>query len=121
MTPSYTFLQRDAAQLSEPKKFTDALIASGRFWRDERGLLWYKVAENDLARIEHRGALREILISGDAIKLSGDLDETAFATMWLWFTARSWTFPRMNPEKPWQPVKPLPVRNAGRGPWAVRS
>jgi hypothetical protein len=110
---TFTFLQRDAALRDQPKKFCDALIASNRFWRDERGLIWFKVGEGDLVRIEHRGSLREILLSGEVIELAGDLDDNAYATLWLWFTSRSWTFPRLNPDKPWHPARPAPVSRTG--------
>ena len=118
--PTFCFLQSTAAQPTEPKRFTDALIASGRFYRDERGLLKYKVAAGDYLVVESRNALKEILLSGDALKMSGDLGNDDFAVMWLWFTSRKFAFPRLNPEKAWNPEKPLPTRNAGRGPW-VRS
>jgi hypothetical protein len=112
--PTFEFLQRDAAHLAQPKKFTDALIASGRFYRDERGLVKLKVGDGDYAVIDSKRTLREILISGEAIALTGDLDATAFDTMWLWFGARRWTFPRLNPERPWSPEKPLPLRYVGQ-------
>lgn len=109
--PSYQFLQRDAAKPQEPKRFTDALIQSGKFYRDERGLLKYKIGEGDYLVVESRNALKEILLSADAVEMSGDLSPDDFGTMWLWFTSRKFVFPRLNPDLP--PEKPLPVRFVG--------
>ncbi len=108
----YEFLLKNAHLPGEPKRFTDALIASGRFWRNERGLLKFKIADDDYLTIEHRHALKEILASGDALVMSGDDLDVDMA--WLWFTSRKFTFPRMNPERPWNPEPPLPVRYVGR-------
>ena len=88
LIPKFEFLQRDAAERLAPKRFTDALIASGRFYRDERGLLKYKVAAGDYLVIQHRHAFQEILLSGEAVEMSGDLGPDDFGTMWLWFTSR---------------------------------
>ena len=107
--PKYTFLQRDAAHPGEPKKFCDALIASGRFYRDERSFIKLKLEAGDYCIIDSKRTLREILLSGEAIQLDGDNSENATDTMWLWFAARRWTFPRLNPERPWNPPVPRPV------------
>jgi hypothetical protein len=108
--PSYTFLQRDAALLQEPKKFVDALIATNRFYRDERNLIQFKVGSGEYLRIESRGTFRELILTGDIIKLSGDIDAQAFEVLWLWLIARKWTLPRLNPERAWNPPKPLDAR-----------
>src|ERR1700733_4616186 len=112
-TPAYTFRQRDAAQLQEPKRFVDALTASGRFYRDERNLIQFKVGDGDYMRIETRGTLRELLLSGDVLKLDGDIDASAFECMWLWLVSRKWALPRLYPERPRNPDKPAPVSRTG--------
>lgn len=121
--PTYTFLQKNAALRDEPKRFADALIASGRFGRDESGFIRFKVGEGDHVRIENKHALREILLSGESLKLEGDISDAAFDCLWSWFVARKWTFPRLNPQRPYNPPKPLPISRTGAAyvnPYPVR-
>ena len=109
MIPSYTFLQRDAAKPLAPKQFTDVLISTGKFYRDERGTLKFKVAPNDYLVVESRNALREILLSGDVVEMRGELGADDFAVMWQWFTSRKFAFPRLNPNAAYNPPAPKPV------------
>lgn len=95
MTISFEFLQRDAALRDRPKTFCDALIASGRFYRDDRAVIHFKIADGDFVRVDRKETLREILLTGGVITLTGDVDDdSATGTLWLWFASRRWTFPR---------------------------
>jgi len=108
MIPVYEFTQRDAADRFAPKKFTDLLIGTGRFYRDERSHIKFKVAavEHDYVVIDSKHTLAQILLSGEVVEMHGSLEQTDFDVMWLWFTSRRWTFPRLNPERPWTPDRP---------------
>lgn len=112
MSIRYEFLLKNAALPGEPKRFTDALVASGKIWRNEHGLLQYMVGPGDYVLIQNRIMLREILLSGDVVAMAGDDLDADMA--WLWVTSRKFAFPRMNPERPYAPEKPLPVRYVGR-------
>ena len=108
--PSYTFLQKNAAKLDEPKRFVDTLISSGKFGRDEHGYVQFRLADGPLI-VQSKSMLREILLSGETVALGGDInDQAAFDCLWSWFAARRWTFPRLNAERPYNPPKPLPIR-----------
>jgi hypothetical protein len=98
--PTFRFLQRDAALPGEPKRFCDALIATKRFFRDQHNFVQFIIAKGDCARVENKHVLRELLTTTGVIQLEGDLDESAFGTMWLWFTSRRWSFPRADVIKP---------------------
>lgn len=101
--PLYAFYQKDAADRLAPKKFCDVLIATGRFWRDEHNLISLKIADGDFIKVENKRMLREIIEDGEVLRVVGDVDQACFDTLWLFATSRKWTFPRLNPERPWNP------------------
>ncbi len=105
--PAFCYRHATAADREQSKLFTDALLKSGRFWRDSASLLHFKVAPDDFVRVANKQALREILLSGEIVRLTGDADDAAFDTLWLWAISRLWVLPRLDPGKP--PGKPRPV------------
>ena len=109
--PVYQFLQRDAAQRLAPKTFVDALISTKRFFRDEKGNIRFKIDERDHMQVLRSMHLQQILQDGDVLEVIGDVDADMWRTLWLWATSRAHTFPRLNPEKPWNPDAPLGVRH----------
>ena len=88
------------------------LVATERFWRNEKSQIMFKVGPHDYCLIERKQGLRTIL--EEVLRLEGDLDDTAFDTLWIWITAAKWKLPRLNPERPWNPDKPLPLRYVGQ-------
>jgi len=111
--PSYTFLQRDAAKPAAERAFMDVVLSTRRFWRNEKSQIMYEVAPGDYCLVERKQGLRSILGSGEVLHLDGDLDDSTFDILWIWITAQKWKLPRLHPEKPWNPEKPLPLRNVG--------
>lgn len=116
-TPAFCFLQRDAAKPESQRAFMAQVIATQRLWRNEKSQIMFKVGPDDYCLVERKQGLRSILESGEMLTLTGDLDDSAFDILWIWLTASKWKLPRLNPERAWNPPKPAPVRNAGRGPW----
>jgi len=113
MMTKFEFLQRDAAKLESSRAFMAAIIATKRFWRNEKSQIMFEVEPGDYCLVERKQGLRTILEDGDVLRLAGDLDDTAFDILWIWLTAAKWKLPRLNPERPWNPPKPLPLRNVG--------
>lgn len=107
--PAFTYRHATAADRAQLQLFTNALLASGRFWRDANSLLHFQVSPDDFARVANKFAFRELLLSGDCITLTGDTDDAAFDTLWQWAVARMWVLPRLDPGKP--PGKPKPIRH----------
>ena len=73
----------------------------------------FEVAPGDYCHVQRKQDFRSILDSGEFIRLSGDLDDAAFDTLWVWVTAHRWRLPRLNPHIP--APKPLPVRHVRAG------
>ena len=109
--PAFTYRHATAADREQPKIFTNALLKSGRFYRDAASLLHFEVGPNDFVRVANKHMLREILLSGDCVRIEGDTDDAAFDSIWQWTISRLWLLPRLDPDKP--AAKPLPVRNVG--------
>jgi hypothetical protein len=98
----YEFCMARAAERTAPKVFVDALIATGKFWRDERSLLQYEVNKGDFCRIERRSEFAQIVQSGDALTILGaPLDDAVIDVLWLWLISRKWSLPRLNPGRSW--------------------
>lgn len=112
MIPKYEFRMRDAAQLSEAKRFTDVVISTGRFRRNERSQIVFEASPGDWCLLERKQGLAQILADGDVIEFQGSLDD-ALDTLWIWLTARKHTLQRHNPHLPWQDSRP-PFVNRGR-------
>jgi len=111
--PTFCFLQRDAASRETEREFLRQLIATGRFWRNEKSQIMFKVGSDDYVLIERKQGFRSILEDGDVLKLTGDLDDTCFDILWIWITAAKWKLPRLNPEKAWNPPTPKPISRVG--------
>jgi hypothetical protein len=112
---TYAFYHREAADRLAPKKFVDALIATGRFWRDEKGLINFKVGSGDYVRVSSGFNLQQILEDGEALIVTGDLGASCFSTLWLWASSRKHSFPRLNPERPYNPDAPPGVAHVPEG------
>lgn len=110
---SFCFLQRDAAKLESQRVFMAVVLSTGRFWRNEKSSIMFEVAPNDFCLIERKQGFRTILEDGEVLQLTGDVDDTTYDILWIWLTAAKWKLPRLNPEKPYSPSRPLPVRNVG--------
>jgi hypothetical protein len=111
--PAFTFLQRDAAKPAAERAFMDAVLATRRFWRNEKSQIMFEVAAGDHCLVERKQGLRSIIEAGEVVHLDGDIDDSAFDILWIWITAAKWKLPRLNPERPYSPPKPLPVANVG--------
>jgi hypothetical protein len=111
--PSYTFLLRDAAKPATERAFMDVVLSTRRFWRNEKSQIMYEVAPGDYCLVERKLGLRSILNAGEVMRLDGDVDESTFDSLWFWITANKWKLPRLNPNLPFDPPAPLPVRNVG--------
>jgi hypothetical protein len=112
MIPVYTFTQRDAADRFAPKNFTDLLISTSRFLRDQHQRVQFKLDDGSWLLIDRKQTLKEILLTGDVVRVEGDLDDNAVDCWWLWLAARRGFFPRMNPQLPCEPIKPKPQYGA---------
>jgi hypothetical protein len=113
--PQYTFRLKDAAQKTEPRKFTDLLISTGKFRRNERSQIVFAVAKDDWVLVERKQQLTQIIDDGETIIVNGDLGDTCTDCLWMWLTSRKHTLQRHNPEKAW--VDPRPAarfENRGR-------
>lgn len=108
--PAYVYRHATAPDREQPKQFTDALLKTGRFYRDFASNLHFKLGPDDFTRVG-KGALRELLLSGEFVRLEGDTDDAAFDCLWSWVIASLWRFPRLDPGKP--ASKPLPVSRTG--------
>lgn len=112
--PEFEFRMSDAANSFAPKKFVDALAATGCWWRDERSLIQFKRGTKDYVRIERRSELAEILRDGTTLRITGDnFDQNVIDCLWQWLLSRKWSLPRLNPEKPWIDPRPK-FENRGR-------
>lgn len=107
MPPTFLFRHATAAQREQPQLFTDALLKSGRFYRDSASLLHFKVGPDDFVRVANKHAFRELLLSGEFVCLEGDTDAAAFDCLWQWVVSRMWVLPRLDPAAPL--AKPAPV------------
>jgi len=107
--PAYTFLQRDAAKPASARAFMDTLLGTRRFWRNEKSQIMFEIGAHDYCLIERKQGLRTILEEAEVIRLDGDLDDTAFDILWIWLTAAKWKLPRLNPGRPYSPLRPAPV------------
>lgn len=105
--PAFTYRHATAAERQQPQQFTNALLASGRFWRDANSLLHFQVKPNDFVRVANKHMLRELLLSADCVRIDGDMDDAAFDTLWQWAVSRLWALPRLDPDK--SSGKPAPV------------
>lgn len=111
--PMFEFLQRDAAKLESSRAFMAAVLATKRFWRNEKSSIMFEVGPHDYCLVERKQGFRTILEDGEVLRLSGDLDDSAFDILWIWITAAKWKLPRLNPERPWSPPKPAPISRTG--------
>src|ERR1039457_2178086 len=103
--PVYEFNQRDAADRLAPKRFVDLLVSTGRFWRDEKSLMYFKIAEGDFSRLLRKSEFRQIMEDGNALRIEGG-DDNAYDVMWLWLVSRQYTLLRLHPSRPWTPSAP---------------
>ena len=118
LPPTFIFSLRDAAKPETAKAFVELVISTGRFARNEKGSVVWSPAPNDWVPIARANEFRAILEDGEIIRVTGDVNSDAYFTLWMYVADRRWKLPRIGGA--WNPDKPLPVRNAGRGP-GVRS
>lgn len=107
--PTYTFRLRDAARRDEAKIFVDLLLSTGRFYRNEKSQILFKIAPGDSCLIERKQGLSEILSDGDVVRVDGDIGPACEDCLWMWLTARKHTLPRLNPYTAYNPPAPKPV------------
>jgi hypothetical protein len=79
-----------------PAKFLQALIDSGRFFRNARSQILFLIAEPpaQFMPVIRKEELRGILESGELLQLTGDsLTADDFFGLWTWVYDRRWKLP----------------------------
>jgi hypothetical protein len=104
--PQFEFSQATAHQPEVQREFVRQIVATGKFWRNEKSQIMQLVAPGDYCLVERKQGLRSILESGEVLKLTGATDDNAYDVLWIWLTANKWKLPRLDPGKPWSPERP---------------
>jgi hypothetical protein len=108
-TPTFEFLLKSAPDRATARAWVDLCISTGRFHRNEKSQLTFKVGPGDHVLIVHKLGLRSILEDADVINVTGDLGETCTDCLWLWLNDLKWKLPRLNPNAAFNPPAPRPV------------
>lgn len=96
LIPTFRFLRRDAAQPASARKFMEAILATRRFWRNEKSQIFFEVAPGDYCLIERKQGLASVLEDGSCLSVTGDDFRTDDAhVLWVWLTAHKWKLPRI--------------------------
>jgi hypothetical protein len=113
--PTFEFSLRDAASRDTKRAFVDVMLSTGRFARNEKGTLSFRVTPGtkDWCPLHRAPDFGAVLADADVIRITGaDLTRETVDCLWFWASEYRWKFPRIGGA--WNPDRPLPIRNVGQ-------
>ena len=117
--PSFLFLLKDAPNPATARAFVQALVDTGKFARNEKSTICFKVGEpDDYIYLVRKQDLTAVLEDELAVKITGDVGDACWDCLWFMLTSRKHHLPRIGGA--WNPEAPLPVRHVAPADRYVR-
>ncbi len=112
--PTFEFREKDAAKPASARAWVQALVATGKFARNEKSTICYTVGKpDDYIYVVRKEDLTALVQDEVVIRVTGDLGDACNDCLWMWLTARKHLLTRLNPERPWVDSRPK-FENRGR-------